>query len=367
MPDEFKQFLVESRGGRLDPSGSARILDFGNPEREYHALTGSAALLDLNVRGRACLLGPDRKSFLHGQVTNHIKQLEPGEGCQAALVTAKGKVEADLNVYCLEEELLLDFEPNLTGKVIARLEKYIIADDVQVVDVSPHFGLISAQGPLASQVLARAGLQLAPGGARAIQKIQHPGGFEIYAAHLARFGSDGWDFFYPVEQEMAFAEQLEKAVGALGGSWAGEAPARLARVESGIPQFGADFDESNLAPETGLEIEAIHYNKGCYIGQEVIARIRTYGQVAKALRVLRFEGIAAAPKPRQKLLRNGKEAGYVTSAVFSPRFQAIIGLGYARKEANKPGDILELDGGEGTAVVVGPPVYNKGFSTKMTQ
>ena len=121
---------------------------------EFNALTKSAGWLDLSNRSRLCLLGADRAKFLHGQVTNDINGLAEHTGCYAALVNAKGKMESDLFAYRLAEEILLDFEPGLADAVRARLESFIIAEDVEVADVAPHFGLLSVQGPKATAVLA---------------------------------------------------------------------------------------------------------------------------------------------------------------------------------------------------------------------
>src|SRR5688500_13504586 len=132
------------------------VSSYGATEAEYRALTREAALIDLSFRSRVCLLGADREEFLHGQITNDVLRLAPGQGTYAALVTAKGKLETDLFVYKLAQELLLDFEPGLTQKVIDRLSKYIIAEDVQLVDVAPHYGLLSVQGPRANELLSAA-------------------------------------------------------------------------------------------------------------------------------------------------------------------------------------------------------------------
>ena len=115
----------------------------------------SAGVLDLSCRSRICLTGADRVRFLHGQVTNDVKKLRVGEGCYAAITTNKGKMESDLNIFCLADELLLDFEPGLTEKISQRLEKFIVADDVQIADVAPHYGLLSVQGPKAEEVVSR--------------------------------------------------------------------------------------------------------------------------------------------------------------------------------------------------------------------
>ena len=126
---------------------------YGDPPAEHAALRETAGVLDLSFRSRLCLTGADRQKFLNGQVTNNVKDLKTGEGCYAALVNAKGRMQSDLNIYILEDEILLDFEPGYGATVVQRLEKYIIADDVQVVDVAAHYGLISVQGPEASEVI----------------------------------------------------------------------------------------------------------------------------------------------------------------------------------------------------------------------
>jgi tRNA-modifying protein YgfZ len=307
---------------------------------EYRALIEGAGWLDLSRRGRLCLLGTDREKFLHGQVTNEVLKLRAGEGTYAALVTAKGRVETDLFIFKLAEELLLDFEPGLSSKVSQRLERFIIAEDVQVVDVSPVFGLLSIHGPRAEEVLRRVEFQ--PPAAR----LGWSQSGEIYLARNHRFGVPGFDLFAPVEGLSNLASKLEQA----GVAKSTEAAAEHLRIENGIPRFGVDFDETNLAPETGMERNAISYAKGCYIGQEVIARIRTYGQVAKALRVLRIPGEGSVPAKGAKLLADGRECGNVTSFVQSERLGGRAGLGYVRKEANEIGRILALESGEAVEV-----------------
>jgi len=143
---EFHQSL----GANFSTLNDAETVeDYGDVLAEHRALRETAGVLDLSFRGRVCLTGADRGRFLHGQVTNDVKKLRASEGCYAALTTAKGKMQSDLNIFCLPDELLLDFEPGLTATVTARLEKYIVADDVQVVEVAPHYGLLSVQGPKA--------------------------------------------------------------------------------------------------------------------------------------------------------------------------------------------------------------------------
>jgi len=166
---------------------------------------------------------------------------------------------------------------------------------------------------------------------------------EIYWMNLPRVGTSGFDLFVPTATLGAVADRLIIAVKSVGGRACGWQALEMARIEAGIPRFSVDIDETNLAPEAGIEERAISYSKGCYIGQEVIARIRTYGQVAKSLRGLRFaDDLNALPVRGDKLFKDGNEVGYVTSAVASPTFKANIALGYVRRECNQPGQTLDL-------------------------
>lgn len=309
-------------------------------EAQYQFLAESAGLLDLSSRGRVCVTGADRVRFLNGQVTNNVKDLAVGQGCYAALVNAKGKLQSDLNTYSLPDELLLDFEPGLTGVVIGRLEKYIIADDVQVIDVGSIYGMLTVQGPRSADVVLSAGLQ--PPDAPMQWRSVKSGSGEVYCMNNARGAVGGFDLFMPVPQRDELLSQLAEAARARGGGLTSMDALEVMRIEAGIPRFGIDMDQSNLAPEA-IEARAISYAKGCYIGQEVISRIRAFGQVAKSLRGLRLpRDLRALPARGDKLFRDGKEAGHITSAAVSPKYNANIALGYVRREHNVAGTQLEV-------------------------
>lgn len=333
-------------------------LNYGDPGAEYRALRQAVGLLDLSFRSRVCLLGNDRKRFLHGQVTNNVNDLPVGQGCYAALVTAKGKLQSDLYIYQLADEILLDFEPGLTANVMERLDKYIIADDVQVVDVSEPYGLLTVQGPKSHEVLLGLCSNL-PASPLHFESIKIDDLGEIYCVNHPRGTAMGFDLFIPNTSLSTVAERLIAALPALNGRVCGWQALETVRIEAGLPRFGADMDETNLAPEPGIEARAISYTKGCYIGQEVIARIRTYGQVAKALRGLR---ITDGPLPRKgdKLLVGEKEVGYIASSVHSPALQANIALGYVRREHHAIGTQLAWRGEDraGTAQIVPLPFVN---------
>jgi folate-binding protein YgfZ len=277
-------------------------------------------------------------------------------------------MESDLNLYCLQDELLLDFEPGLTQRISQCLEKYIVADDVQVVDVAPSYGLLSVQGPQAPAVLRAVLAGLGPGNSAtsvippqsgpppaqpfASVKITDTILGEIYLANQPRFGGAGFDLFVPSHSLKRLRERLEEAAQATGGRACGWDAAEMARVEAGIPRFGLDMDETNFPQECGIEGRAVSYTKGCYVGQEVLNRIHTIGHVNRQLRGLRLaDWLSPLPNRGDKLYHNGKEAGYTTSALQSTTLKANIALGYVRKDANQIGTELVLRTASGESPV----------------
>ena len=340
---EFHQSLNASFG---ELNGAEIVLHYGDMLAEYAALRQTAGVLDLSFRSRICLTGADRVRFLHGQVTNEIKRLRAGEGCYAALVTAKGKMESDLNIYCLQDELLLDFEPGLTEKISQRLEKFIVADDVQIVDVASLYGLLSVQGPKAEVVIRSLGIfsEIPTGPFQSI-KVPDVTLGEVYLINQPKLAplATGFDLFVPLDSLGAVADKLIAAAKSVGGCACGWEAFEIARIEAGVPRFGTDMDESNIPLECGIEPRAVSYEKGCYIGQEVINRIHSIGHVNRELRGLRLANdLKTLPAKGDKLFRDGKEVGYVTCATKSPALKAAIALGYVRREANAPGTELVL-------------------------
>ena len=356
-------------------NGAEVVADYGDATAERSALRNTVGVLDLSCRSRLCLVGADRVKFLHGQVTNDVQRLRIGEGCYAALVNAKGKMHSDLNLYRLADELLLDFEPGYTTAVTQRLEKYIITDDVQVLDAAPHYGLFSILGPRAAEAITQLGLPwelpAKPLGFSAHQDatlgqlylmrrasdLQSPppraGGLQPPSGVLAadadgdcKSPAPGFDLFIPTASLGAVFDKLVAAAKSLGGRACGWQALETARIEAGLPRFGQDMDETNLPPEAGIESRAISYSKGCYIGQEVIARIRTYGQVAKTLRLLRLSAdLTPLPARGDPLVADGKEVGHLTSVIPGHA------LGYVRKEHNAPGTQLTLRTAAGDCLV----------------
>ncbi len=336
-------------------NGCEVVANYGDALAKHAALRSSAGVLDLSFRSRICLVGADRVRFLHGQVTNDVKSLRAGSGCYAALTTGKGKMQSDLNIHCLADELLLDFEPGLTALVTERLQKFIVADDVQLVDAAPHYGLLSVQGPQAEAAVRALGLfSEIPAAPCQSAKVSDAMLGEIYLMNLPRIGSVGFDLFVPTNSLGAVADKLIAAAKQIDGCACGWDALEIARIEAGIPRFGADMDETNLPLECGIESRAMNYNKGCYIGQEVLNRVHSFGHVNRELRGLRLEKL---PARGDKLFFDGKEVGQITSAIFSPTLKANLALSCIRKEGNQIGTKLVLRNadGESRAQVVALP------------
>ena len=376
--------------------GAEIVNDYGDWLAEHAALRQSAGVLDFSFRSRICLTGADRVRFLHGQVTNDVKKLRAGEGCYAAIATNKGKMESDVNIFCLTDELLLDFEPGLTEKVSQRLEKFIVADDVQIVDVALPYGLLSVQGPKAADVVGALGLfteipdqpfgsvKVTDATLGEIYLINQPrlcsycsSGHEsahsstpesqsrLTSAATMDFKLDGFDLFIPNNSLGAMADKLIAAAKQISGRACGWQAFETARIEAGIPRFGVDMDEMNLPLECNIENRAVSYHKGCYIGQEVINRIHSFGHVNRELRGLRLaDDLPNLPQRGDKLFRDSKEIGYITCAVKSPPLNANIALGYVRREANQIGTELTLQAkaGESPAKIVELPFVRAALS-----
>jgi folate-binding protein YgfZ len=269
---------------------------------------------DLSDRGRIYLSGPDRVRFLHGMLTNDIEALAPGGGCRAAMLTVKGKLLADLVVYADEERLLIELDGALREKIAGVLAKHVIMDDVEVEDASGAAREVGVYGDGAREAIERA-----LGGAVGVLAPYHHvvvGGARVAAAP---------------ELAMPGYHVIGAAVdaGAFGGERLDDAAFEVLRVEAGTPRYGADMDEDRLVLEAGLD-DAVSLTKGCYLGQEVVARATARGHINRKLRGLALDGAAAAA-PGARVSGPGRdEAGVVTSSVVSPRFGAIA-LAYVHR------------------------------------
>ncbi|MEX2118752.1 MAG: glycine cleavage T C-terminal barrel domain-containing protein [Pirellulales bacterium] len=331
--------------------GGAAPLDFGDQAAEYAALTTGAGLVDLQGRTRIELMGEDRSAYLHNLSTNEIRKLPVGQGCEAFLLDAKGHVIGHVLVICGAESLVLDTVAGQEQRLLAHLDRYLIRERVELHGRGDDWAEWLIAGSGAAALLSRLGAELP--GSRAMDNVEaalagrpvglvrvpwtQPGGFLVLCRAGDRAG-------------------VEESLCAAGAARCGAAALEMARVEAGFPWYGWDIDDRNLPQEVARDQLAISFVKGCYIGQETVARIDALGHVNRTLVGVRFfeTQLPAAGTP---LTREGNDVGQVTSAAFSPRLKAPLALAYVRRGSNAPGTQLEWP--QGRAEVVSLPLVDK--------
>ena len=304
----------------------------------YRALTEACGLVDRSERGKLALTGPDAKTFLHGQVTNDIEGLDAGRGCYAAFLTHKGKMLGDLRVLDVGDELLLDTERSTLQELFNMIRRYKLGSDVELHKRTLEMGLLSLIGPDARRVA----------GARSLSSAEHANArAEIGGRPVILVTTDtGIDVFCGADDTGGVRTALEAA----GAVPVEEAAAEIVRVERGRPRYGFELNEGVIPQEAGLNERAVSFTKGCYVGQETVARLFYRGKPNRHLRGLRLSGPAA---PGDPLRRGEKEVGRIGTVVVSPAFGPIA-LAIIRREA-EPGDTLAVGDAGATATVVDLP------------
>ena len=298
----------------------------------YDALRTAAAWLDLSARGRIYASGDDRARLLHAMTTNHVQQLTPGTGCYAFFLDAQGHIQADVNLLCLEDRFLLDTEPETRERVFRHLDKYIIADDVALEDVTGLLACVAVEGPNAAAVLAATS---APAPAAEYAHAACDGAIN---EHVSETSEPGFRIFMPAETKADWIARLESA----GAVHATADEAGTVRLEHGKPRYGEDIFDTTLPQET-RQMHAIHFVKGCYLGQEIVERIRSRGHVNRLLVKLQVEGEAPLAG-RTKVTAGAAEAGEITSSAFSPALGKVVALAYVRAQCATAGTLLEVGG-----------------------
>ena len=261
----------------------------------------------------------DAGRLLHAMTTNHVKELAPGAGLYAFFLNDKGRIVADANIYHLESDFWLDTEPETGPKIHHLLDKYIIADDAAATDETSSWFAVGIEGPNSPGVMARLGL---PVPERDLGIISTEWG---YVARAAVTGPVGFRVWASDAKRAELWEQLESSV-----PQAMEDDAKVVRLENGVPRYGEDISERYLVQETQA-LHGVHFNKGCYLGQEIVERVRSRGQVHRLLTPIRIEG-TKLPDVGSKLVLDRTQVGEITSAAYSPAFKEVVGFAYLRTE-----------------------------------
>ena len=304
----------------------------------YRALTETCGLVDRSERGKLALTGGEAKAFLQGQVTNDVEALEPGRGCYAAFLTHKGKMLGDMRVLDVGEELLLDTERVSLQELFNMIRRFKLGRDVELHKRTLELGLLSLVGPHARRIAGATSL-----GSREHDNAREKvGGIDVILVAT----DTGVDVFCAAGDTAAVRAALEAA----GAVPVTEEAAEIVRVERGRPRYGVDLDESSMPQEAGLNDRAVSFTKGCYVGQETVARLFYRGKPNRHLRGLRLSG----PGAKGDALRLGeKEVGRLASVVVSPA-HGPIALALVRREA-EPGATVAVGDGDTTAEVVELP------------
>jgi folate-binding protein YgfZ len=315
-------------------------------EQEFARKT--VALVDKNYRAYLSFMGPDRVRYLNAILTNSIKDLANGRGNVSLLLNPQGHILAEIETYAAAESLFCVSYAMIRDRLIEWLDKYIIMDDVALMDETERFGTLGLEGPAAAAVaLEVAGVDLS-----ALAELERRqfavGAIPCWITRRSPGGVPGCEFLSGREKLAELWQVLLAGVKKHGGGAMGYAALSAQRLAQGVAWFGHDFGEKQIPHEAGLETTHISYTKGCYTGQEIVERVRSRGQVNRRRVDLIFEG-AGVPVAGETLTVDGKDAGFVTRAAVPSFLAHGIGMGYVRKDYNALGSKLSWTGG--TAVV----------------
>jgi folate-binding protein YgfZ len=295
---------------------------------EYTAVRdGGAGLIDLSaLRGRIRLTGSEVVMFLNGLITNDMKTLAENQWMPAAFPTVQGRLIGAVRIIRLDSSFLIDTEAASHDAVRKTISRFTLAGDFHVSDVTAETALLTVQGRRAGEIIREA--------------LGNTDFSPIRASHTAE---DGFDLLIDAKDRAHVMERLIAA----GAQPVSEDVFEVLRIEAGIARHGRDMDETNVVLEANLD-DAISYTKGCYVGQEIIVRIKHRGHVAKKLSGLKFEGDQAIETGALIKSEDGKEIGRITSAAYSPKLESTVALGYVRYEYLAPGTSMRVGDVAGT-------------------
>ena len=306
---------------------------------DYSAVRdGGAGLIDLSARGRLLISGSEAVMFLNGLVTNDMKTLEPNSWMPAVFPNVQGRLLAAIRVIHRADGFLIDTENATRDTVVTLLERFTLAGDFRLADLTQNTALLSIQGAQAPEIMAAIfGETVANLGRDSAASVDRQGK-QVTIIRATHTAEDGFDLFVDASE----VETLRDAFIRAGAQPIGNDTIETLRLEAGIARYGIDMDETNVVTETNLD-DAVSFTKGCYTGQEIIARIKYRGHVAKKLAGLILEGEVSVETGAKIFSVDDKEIGRVASAGFSPQLAQTIALGYVKYNYLEPGTSVRLD------------------------
>jgi aminomethyltransferase len=315
--------------------------DYGDVRAEFRSLLSGCGLYDLSARAKIAVTGSDRVRWLNGMATNNVRDLSPGHGVYAFLLNAQGRIQADLYVFQRGDSLLVDAERGQREKVLQLFDRYIIADEVEIADVSGQLIALGLSGPESRNILERAGITVPDLASLELCSPKCNCACDCLQCTLVR-GDDTAGTSYQLWLAPDTLKSTWDALVAAGATPVGADALELRRISFGVPKFGVDIRERDLPQETG-QTRALNFIKGCYLGQEIVERIRSRGAVHRQFTAFAVEG--TLPDPASKIVADEKEVGEITSSAILPlpNGDRPVALGYLRREA------MEKDLRAGTA------------------
>ena len=311
----------------VEYAGAETAAHFGDVRVEFAAITESCGMYDLGWRAKIAVTGDDRARWLNGMVTNNIKDLALNHGNYNFLLNAQGRIQGDMYVYNRGERLLVDTERSQVEHLMKTLQHFIIMDDVELGDISEQLTSIGVQGPKATSVLKTAGIEPSCADPLVVCDVKWQGKDIL----VTRMASD--DFLtYEIWLEPSVAPALWDALKIAGARPVGSKALEKFRVMAGVPKYGTDIRDRDLPQETE-QTHALNFTKGCYIGQEIVERIRSRGNLHRTF--TGFELAAEVARGTKVMNVSGKEVGEVTSSALVPlrNKERWLGIGYIRRDA----------------------------------
>ena len=309
--------------------------DYGDVRAEFRSLLSGCGLYDLSARAKIAVTGSDRVRWLNGMATNNVRDLSSGHGVYAFLLNAQGRIQADLYVFQRGDSLLVDAERGQREKVLQLFDRYIIADEVEIADVSDKLTALGLSGPESRNILERAGITVPDLASLELCSPKCNCACDCLQCTLVR-GDDTAGTSYQLWLAPDTLKSTWDALVAAGATPVGADALELRRISFGVPKFGVDIRERDLPQETG-QTRALNFIKGCYLGQEIVERIRSRGAVHRKFTAFVVEG--TLPDVGAKILaaseKEEKEVGEITSSAILPLpgGDRPVALGYLRREA----------------------------------
>jgi len=324
-----------------DYRGATTAARFADPQLEFSALLNGCGIYDLGFHARISVTGGDRMRWMNGMVTNNIRDLAAGRGVYAFLLNPQGRILGDMFVYNQGEALVVETDRSQVEKIVATFDHYIIMDDIAVSNLSDQLTAVGLSGPKSLAVLSAAGIEIPDLQPLQFFTVQCECQCGCLECTIVR-GDDGQQNSYEIWLAAAHVKQLWDALLKAGATPVGSEGLEMQRIAAGVPLYGVDIRERDLPQETE-QMRALNFNKGCYVGQEIVERIRSRGNVHRKFAGFLVEGVAAIATGAKivsgKPGEDEKEVGEITSVALLPASsgERTVALGYIRREVGVPG------------------------------